>query len=299
MNRGDVGLVLGLAGFLLGGYAVFTATSTKGDVDDGKKLHMVDNDAMAGLGARVEKLDASHKELTRRVNGLDVNPRSGADRVKALEERVEALEKSGGAAPAPSAPKDEGKAGATLEEFAALQKKVFEGDATTDEQARFWELLRLKPELLADAMKRLEKAVADNPGDHEARMKLSRAYLAKLFTVPDGPEKGVWSMKAMEQYRKVLEADPNHWEARYSLAFNYSQWPDFLNKRPDAIREFETLRKIQENATPEPQHARTYFQLRQLYLKDGRTEDAKAVLEEGVRRFPDDEELKKAKDGAK
>jgi tetratricopeptide (TPR) repeat protein len=299
MNRGDVGLVLGLAGFLLGGYAVFTATSTKGDVDDGKKLHMMDNDAMAGLGARVEKLDASHKELTRRVNGLDVNPRSGADRIQALEERVDALEKSRGAAPAPNAPKDESKAGASFEEFAALQKKVFEGDATTDEQARFWELLRLKPELLADAMKRLEKAVADNPGDHEARMKLSRAYLAKLFTVPDGPEKGVWSMKAMEQYRKVLEADPNHWEARYSLAFNYSQWPDFLNKRPDAIREFETLRKIQENATPEPQHARTYFQLRQLYLKDGRTEDAKAVLEEGVRRFPDDEELKKAKDGAK
>src|SRR5690349_17204422 len=119
----------------------------------------------------------------------------------------------------------------------------------------------------------MEKAVADNPRDIDARMKLSRAYIEKLLTVPDGPEKGAWSMKAMDQYKKVLDIDPNHWSARFRLAFNYSQWPDFLNKRPDAIREFETLKKIQEGQTPNPEHAQTYFQLRQLYLKDGRSDE--------------------------
>ena len=59
------------------------------------------------------------------------------------------------------------------------------------------------------------------------------------------------------------------------------------------------LRRFQETQAAEPKHAQTYLQLRQLYLKDGRTEDAKAVLDRGLARFPDDEELKKARDGAK
>ena len=49
MNRGDVGLVLGLAGFLLGGYAVFTATSTKGDVDDGKNFLRIERPDPLGI----------------------------------------------------------------------------------------------------------------------------------------------------------------------------------------------------------------------------------------------------------
>jgi tetratricopeptide (TPR) repeat protein len=119
------------------------------------------------------------------------------------------------------------------------------------------------------------------------------------MSVPDGMEKGIWSNKMIAEEKSILEIDPNDWDARFSVATNYSFWPEQFNKRPDAIKEFETLRKVQESQTPEAKHAQTYFQLRQLYLKDGRTDDAKAVLEEGLRRFPDDGELKKAKDGAK
>lgn len=299
MERGDIGFVAGLAGFLLGGWAVFTSLSMKSDLESVMNERKSDEDALAGMGARVEDLDRSQKELTRRVNSVDANPRSVDGRIKEIEERLAALEAvlaktAPGANDADTAPKSL-KADADADEFKKLQEKVFDGSATVDEQQRLWAMLREKPEILAALMKDLEKAVADAPNDIDGRMKLSRAYLAKLFTVPDGPEKGTWSMKAMDQYKKVLDLEPEHWEARYSLAMNYSQWPEFLNKRPDAIREFETLRKMQETKTPEPHFAHTYLQLRNLYLKDNRTDDAKAVLEEGIRRFPDDEELKKLK----
>ena len=303
MQKGDVGLVLGLAGFLLGAYAVYAVTGQGARIENVENTQKHDGDGITGLGEKVERLDTSVKDVTRRVNGLDANPRTMSDRFRAIEERLDAVEKSGAGAggdfsstvnakPAP-------KASLTPEEVEDLRKKVFSGQATADETAAYFAALREHPEILGDAMKEMEKKVAESPNDATARMNLARLYIAKLLTVPSGPEMGAWSMKAMGQYEKILEQDPNHWDARYSLAFNWSQWPDFLNKRPDAIKQFETLAKIQETQAAEPKHAQTYLQLRQLYLKDGRTDDAKAVLDRGLARFPDDEELKKARDGAK
>jgi len=301
MNRGDVGLVLGLMGFVAGCYAAFEVTSTQRYVEDARKNHLTDNDSLVALGERVEKLDLAHKDLVRRVNGMDANPRSSGDRVKALEERIDALEKSraAGGAPSTGEPPKVAKAGMSAADFDALKAKMYSGQATTDEQAEFWEALRERPELLADVMKQLEKTAADSPRDKEAHRNLAQAYLLKLMSVPDGMEKGVWSNKMIGQEKAILDIDPNDWDARYSVALNYSFWPEQFNKRPDAIKEFETLKKVQETQNVDPKHAKTYLQLRNLYLKDGRTDDAKNVLDEGLRRFPDDEELKKAKDGAK
>jgi tetratricopeptide (TPR) repeat protein len=125
-------------------------------------------------------------------------------------------------------------------------------------------------------------------------MGLAQAYVAKLMSIPQGPEQGLWSNKAVQQWQAVLEKDPDHWEARYSLAFNWSMWPDFLNKTPDAIREFEKVREVQERQTPEAKHADTYLQLSRLYVKQGKADKAKDVLRSGLGRFPQDEDLKKA-----
>lgn len=304
MNRGDVGFVLGLAGFFLGGVAIYVAAGaqreTSGRWDDVRGMVKSDEENLAAMGEKLKSIDAAQKDLARRVNLVDTSPRLAENRLKELEDRVGTLESRGSGAPErdPGVVGTGGSAG-PKDDFEALAKKVMEDAATADEQARFWALLREKPEILADWMKRAEKAVADAPRDKEAQRRLAEVYLAKLMSVPDGIEKGIWSNKMIGVEKTILDIDPNDWDARFSIATNYSFWPEQFNKRPDAIKEFETLRKVQESQTPEAKHAQTYFQLRQLYLKDGRTDDAKAVLDEGLRRFPDDEELKKAKEGAK
>ena len=305
MAKSDVALVAGVAGFLLGGAAVFVAMGLSPRVDSIANVQKSDNESFAGLGHRLDLVDNATKEVTRRLNGLDVNPKPLLERIRAIDERLALLEaagaKSSGAAAAGAGT---GAGGATKDGFDAakfeeLHKRVFAGGATSDEAAEFWAMLREKPEILAGWVKDAEKAVADSPRDKQAHRQLGEVYLAKLMTVPDGIEKGIWSSKMIKEEKAILEIDPDDWDARYSVATNYSFWPEQFNKRPDAIKEFETLRKVQENATPEPKHAQTYLQLRNLYLKDGRTADAKAALEEGARRFPNDEELKKALDAPK
>lgn len=297
MARGDVGFVLGLAGFLLGGWAVFTAMSMKSDVDSVVNERKSDEEAINSMGARVEDLDRAHKDLTQRVNGLSSDPKMLREALERLNVRVQKLEEGRAAPPAENGePKQLSvKAGLSKDDFDALRAKVYGGEATDDEEAEFWKAAREQPELLKGIRAELEKKVADAPRDIDARMKLAQAYIATLLTFPDGPERGAWSMKAVGQWNAVLEIDPNQADAHYSLGMNYSFWPDQFNKGPDAIKHFEAARKIQDQATPEAKFANTYVQLHKLYVKAGKTEDAQKVLDEGLRRYPDDEDLKKLK----
>jgi len=303
MNRGYVGFVLGLGGFLLGGAAFFFALVVKKDVNEHldamDAMVSQDKDAFGAWGEKMKSFDAAQKEMQRRVNAIDA-PRAGGDRVAALEARLDQLEKSlHGALPPQAAPKNANAAAGADAEFEELRKKVLAGEATNDDLAKFFAELREKPEILAGLIKDAEQSVKDRPRDKEAHRALAGVYLQKLMSVPDGMEKGVWSNKMIGEEKAIVDIDPEDWDAHRSIATNYSFWPEQFNKRPDAIKEFEACRKIQEARTPEPKFASTYLQLRQLYLKDGRTEDAKKVLDDGLVRFPDDEELKKAKEGAK
>jgi cytochrome c-type biogenesis protein CcmH/NrfG len=174
-----------------------------------------------------------------------------------------------------------------------IEKVMGGGDATPEEQQRFWALVR--SEGFADALvKDLEAAVEADPKNIDARMELTSGYYTKLFTVPAGPEMGTWAAKAEVQLKEVLSLDANHWDARNSLATSYSRYPEFLNKTPDAIQEFETLRKQQEsNLAPTAEQSGVYLNLGMLYMRQNNKEKAREALESGVRRHPDDEDLRR------
>lgn len=254
------------------------------------------------LRAEGEKTRKDLDAAVQQVRTLRDEVRALREQVGGVEQRVATLETRPAAAGAAPAAVESGaaagtsaadKASALREEMKRLQEKVFNGEATEEEQERFWQLAA-STELLDGVMKTLETQVKDRPDDLGAKMRLADAYVAKLLTVPPGPLQGVWGNKAMQQWQSVLEKQPDHWDARYSVAFSWSMWPDFLNKTPDAVREFEKLREVQERQTVDAKHAQTYFQLSRLYQKQGKTDKARETLRAGVARHPDDAELKKA-----
>ncbi len=69
----------------------------------------------------------------------------------------------------------------------------------------------------------------------------------KILAAASGPEKGLWGNKALKRWQAVLEMDPNHWDARYSLAFSMSQYPDFMNMTGEAIAEYERVLELAPN----------------------------------------------------
>jgi len=284
MNK--IGALMGLAGIFVGGVALLIVVPLRAEVASLKAERAKDQAELSHLKSKLEGLD--HRA------GREGDQRS-APVIETSEPAPRHEERPQTVKPVTAVkPPTEG-----VEEFADLQKKVMDGTATEEERDKFWKLTREKPGLLDDVIRQMEKAAADDPRNKEVHRRLAEAYLAKLMAVPDGIQKGIWSNKMIAEEKKILEIDPGDWEARFSIATNYSFWPEQFNKRPDAIKEFETLRKLQESRPADPKYAQTYLQLRQLYLKEGRTDDAKAVLEEGLRLYPDDAELMKARDGVK
>ncbi len=159
---------------------------------------------------------------------------------------------------------------------------------------QLWKTLERARELggVDDAVKALEKYAADHPQDAEAQYALGTGFLQKLLSVPDGPERGKWSTKAIASYDAALKIEPEHWEARFSKAMNYSQWPDFTGMQPVAIKEFEALVQQQEKKSPEAKFVQTYFQLGNTYRKAGNVDKAREAFQRGLALFPNDENLK-------
>jgi tetratricopeptide (TPR) repeat protein len=193
--------------------------------------------------------------------------------------------------PAPDAADAAAAADALREEFLALLAAgVLDEAGTPEEQQRFWELARTTP-VLAELIAGLEARVEAAPGDTGSRMQLADAYVAKLLTVPGGPERGLWSEKAEEQWRSVADADPQHWGARFALGENYSYYPAFMGKAGEALSYLSEARALQERRAPEPAHVQTYLLLARMQQQQGDGETARATLQAALSRHPNDASL--------
>ena len=71
-----------------------------------------------------------------------------------------------------------------------------------------------------------------------------------------------------------------------------SNWPEFLGKTGEAIRQFETLVAQQEEQTAKPHFAQTYFILGNMHQRKGDSQTALEVWRRGLALFPDDEDLR-------
>ena len=174
--------------------------------------------------------------------------------------------------------------------LARLAGAGFDLQGPDDEIQRFFELAR-ETGVIDELLSSLEADVAARPADLDARMQLADAYVAKILTLPHGPEQGLWGAKAEEQWREVSERDADHWGANYALGNNYSFYPDVMGKTGEAIRYLERARAIQENLPPSEEHVQTYLSLARMYLRDRHEAEARATLEAGLRFHPGNAEL--------
>ncbi|MCI0650952.1 MAG: hypothetical protein L0Z55_03620 [Planctomycetes bacterium] len=181
-----------------------------------------------------------------------------------------------------------------LEKFKGLLARFFDGEGegslSTDEQEQFWKLARTT-DALEQVIDGLKNEVAADPRSTEPRMELAESYIAKLLTVPDGPERGVWSVRAEEQWREVVNLEPTHWRANFSLGINFSYYPPFLNKTGEAIEWLERSRALLADEPVQDDQVRNYTVLAGLYQRQGESARAREVLAAGLARHPDSEEI--------
>jgi tetratricopeptide (TPR) repeat protein len=248
-------------------------------------------DTGEALSRRLDALDKQNAELAKSIDDLrmqlsakDAPARVPVGEIDAAVTR--ALEKSGAAKPAGDAPaaKKSDKTADAKALFAEMSGKSWE-----DMQA----LWRKAAEagVLDELVAMFEKNATDHPNDAKAQVDLGHAYIQKTMSVPDGPGKGLWSMKADRAYDKALDLDDHNWEARFSKGVNLSFWPPALGKQRDAIAQFETLVQQQQGQPLQPHFAETHLWLGNMYSQIGQKAQALAAWQAGLALFPGNEEL--------
>ncbi len=249
-----------------------------------------EEDGLAELRATVAELSGTVKALAEQPEMAPVTSRQPA----AIDEEMLAraiaayMETSGAGAAAAAAPLP--AASPSLGTPADLALMLSEADDSTS--AELWKKIvaaGLDDEVLAQ-FKALAEAA---PGDPEAQLALGNAYLGRCQEAGAGPLAGKYATLADQALDAALEADPQHWESRFTKAAALSFWPPILGKQPEAIQQFETLLGQQAGAAPEPHHAQTHLLLGTLYSQTGQTEKAMATWQTGIGLFPSNAELAK------
>lgn len=263
----------------------------------------VDLERLAAIEARVESeadqnkaLLSSMESLIGRLDRMQAQLNSRPRQVIETDHQPSATAPSATEASAEDASPGAG-ARIAKEAFYMLMPKVvrmsLEDTASPEEQQAFWEAAR-NTTMVDDAIARLKAAVEANPSDEDAHMNLADTYVVKLLTIPVGPERGVYGMKAEAEWKTVISNNPDNWDAQFVLAYNYSMYPDFVSKTDEAIAGFENALAIQERNTPKPEHSQTYVQLARLYRKEGNPEQAQRILQQGLGRYPGNQAITKA-----
>jgi len=219
------------------------------------------------------------EDLERRLARLEARP--GRELVPAVVEPV----KSG-------PPEKDVALRAEMEELLGLFADGFDWNGDTEKLQRFYELAH-ETDLIDEKIAELEAGVAANPGDLERRMQLADTYVAKLMTI-QGPEQGLWGLKAEQEWRTIVDLDENHWESTFNLGNNYAYYPDVMGKTDDAIAYLERARAIQERSTQSDEHVQTYLSLARMHQRKGELEQARQVLEAGLTYHPGNADLEAA-----
>jgi tetratricopeptide (TPR) repeat protein len=162
-----------------------------------------------------------------------------------------------------------------------------------DDTNRLFAWLTVRKDRIGAVIAAIQKEIEADPTNPDLQVALATAYVADLTnnTMP-GPQQGIVWAKASAAYDAAIKLEPEHWTARFGKAFGTSMAPEFLGMRPESIRQFEELLEIQKRKAPEPHFAGTYFRLGTLYKDAGNVEKARELWSEGLRLFPDNEELK-------
>ncbi len=241
---------------------------------------------------RVERLEERLEHLEGRLAGLEAKParvaaESAADsRAEAGRSRPQAAA-GAGAGRKPPASGVRGPKGAFTVEAAVARLR----SRTTRWEDKTAYFSSLTPEQRKAVLAALEAAVKKNPQSADAHNTLGEAYVQMLMNSSIA-EIMVYGPKAEKEFDRALELDDHHWDARFNKAMSLANQPEFLGRRPEAIRHLEILIEQQKTQVPQPKHAAPYLILGNLYAQQGNKAKARAIWSEGLKRFPDSKELR-------
>jgi tetratricopeptide (TPR) repeat protein len=150
----------------------------------------------------------------------------------------------------------------------------------------------------AEAERLYRGRVRSAPQDADARVGLAQVLIR--CQLPHTGMAGIMALvtEAEGELNSALAVQPEHWNARFTLAMLLRNMPAMLGRGADAVREFEHLIARQGHTADAPHYALPFLQLGDLHEAAGRRNAAIEAWRRGFTLFPDHAELRARLTGA-
>lgn len=181
------------------------------------------------------------------------------------------------------------RSGEELEELeAALKAEPGSGPV-----AHHYRLAARSAGRLDEAVAVLDQLVREHPEEVAPRLELALATIDQMGATPasDLARLGALASRASQHLTRILDADLDHWAARYARGMLHLMWPRSARHSRDAIHDFTHLVNLQEHLPVEPYFVLGFIGLGDAYMKHLQPKFAREEWLSGSKIFPDDETL--------
>jgi tetratricopeptide (TPR) repeat protein len=134
------------------------------------------------------------------------------------------------------------------------------------------------------------KMVASNPNSANIHLNYGFAYVDKIPTAGSITQV-LLANTALGEFSRAVELQPS-WLDYYTRGASYLFWPKVFNRAPLGVADLEKALALQRSGPKRPYYLREYIALGDGYCKTEQMDKARATWQEGLRQFPDNQQLK-------
>lgn len=135
-----------------------------------------------------------------------------------------------------------------------------------------------------------EKLATTKPESANIHLNSGFAYVDKI-PVAGSITQVILANKALTEFTKAVELQPS-WINLYTRGMSYLFWPKIFNRAPMGVADLERAMKIQSAGPKKGYYVKNYLALGDGYWKTDQMEKARAIWQEGLKQFPDNQQLK-------
>jgi len=135
-----------------------------------------------------------------------------------------------------------------------------------------------------------EKLAASKSQSANVHLNLGFAYVDKI-PVAGSITQVILANKALTEFTKAVELQPN-WINLYTRGMSYLFWPKIFNRAPLGVADLENAMKLQSSGPKKSYYVKNYLALGDGYWKTDQLEKARSLWQEGLKQFPDNQQLK-------
>jgi len=140
------------------------------------------------------------------------------------------------------------------------------------------------------SLKFFEKAVADHPNSANLHLNFGFAYVDKI-PVAGSITQVILANNALTEFSKAVELQPS-WLAYYTRGESFLFWPKIFNRASLGVADLLKAIEIQKKGPRRSYYVKTFIALGDGYWKTDDLTKARAVWQEGLKEFPNNEQLK-------